>query len=638
MATINYKSDFKLFEDGCDFTVPFVFEYRTAFDRVYEVSHVDGAYNNCTLQLDGRLMVVFDGHGLPPGILTCTRHFYLNEQDFHDGICNLWDKRDTGIVLTTGKTEDFDIDVEVPPFYNQDPKGDPGLTPHIGDNYNWWIGEEDTGILARGQNGVTPSIGDNGNWWINGEDTGKPSRGVQGERGEQGVQGLQGPQGEKGDKGDTGIQGEQGQQGIQGPKGDEGKTPVLEAGTITTLTAGEQATVGLIPNGTDVLGNPKYRLDFGIPKGDKGDTGEAGADGTNGRNGTDGEDGKTPVFDIGQVSTLPSGSTAKASIIFDGTDLQGNPKYALNLGIPQGPQGESGVAGSVSLSSLSDLDGSWINLLRSNKPTTLSGYGITDGISSTDADNRYVKKASVGRTTQAIYLNNGIPTQCSYAFGNSNGNAAISNGTRCTNLNADMVDGIHNGELTASLLNTVSSNPASNLNTLDHNGIYHWNSSSIGRPDTYGVLFQFSNANVVSSSSNWQWIFQLAASTIPNLYFRSSINGGSFTSKQIAFSSSSSDIRLKNKLSDISIAVKDIAKAPFFSFKWKDGRQKIEIGSTAQFWKDIIPDAVEEDNEGFLSMAYDRIALASAISIAREVVNLNKRIDDIERIMNKQNN
>ena len=91
-------------------------------------------------------------------------------------------------------------------------------------------------------------------------------------------------------------------------------------------------------------------------------------------------------------------------------------------------------------------------------------------------------------------------------------------------------------------------------------------------------------------------------------------------------------------MSDISIAVKDIAKAPSFSFKWKDGRQKIEIGSTAQFWKDIIPDAVEEDNEGFLSMAYDRIALASAISIAREVVNLNKRIDDIERIMNKQNN
>ena len=206
---VNYKSDFKLFERGCDFTVPFTFEYRTVFGREYVASHIDGSYTNCSLQSDGRLMICFDNHNLSPGILTCTRHFYLTDRDFHNGICNLWDKRDTGIVLTIGKTDNCEIEVEVPPFYNQS-KGDPGITPHIGENYNWWIGEEDTGVLAKGQNGATPSIGDNGNWWINGVDTGKPSRGVQGEKGN------------KGDKGDAGERGEQGQQGIQGPKGDEG--------------------------------------------------------------------------------------------------------------------------------------------------------------------------------------------------------------------------------------------------------------------------------------------------------------------------------------------------------------------------------------------------------------------------------
>ncbi|MGM9687723.1 MAG: PL29 family lyase N-terminal domain-containing protein [Alloprevotella sp.] len=47
-----------------------------------------------------------------------------------------------------------------------------GLTPTIGTNGNWWIGNVDTGIAAAGKDGSTPYIGNNGNWWINGTDTG----------------------------------------------------------------------------------------------------------------------------------------------------------------------------------------------------------------------------------------------------------------------------------------------------------------------------------------------------------------------------------------------------------------------------------------------------------------------------------
>ena len=28
-------------------------------------------------------------------------------------------------------------------------KGDPGVSPHVGENGNWWVGDEDTGIIAR---------------------------------------------------------------------------------------------------------------------------------------------------------------------------------------------------------------------------------------------------------------------------------------------------------------------------------------------------------------------------------------------------------------------------------------------------------------------------------------------------------
>lgn len=43
-----------------------------------------------------------------------------------------------------------------------------------------------------GQNGITPTIGDNGNWYLGETDTGKPSRGIQGETGATGSAGQDG--------------------------------------------------------------------------------------------------------------------------------------------------------------------------------------------------------------------------------------------------------------------------------------------------------------------------------------------------------------------------------------------------------------------------------------------------------------
>lgn len=54
--------------------------------------------------------------------------------------------------------------------------GDDGITPHIGINGNWYIGDVDTGVLARGLLDL-PSIGANGNWFIGGVDTGVAASG-----------------------------------------------------------------------------------------------------------------------------------------------------------------------------------------------------------------------------------------------------------------------------------------------------------------------------------------------------------------------------------------------------------------------------------------------------------------------------
>lgn len=81
------------------------------------------------------------------------------------------------------------------------------------------VDELDGKVGTGGGNGLTPHIGDNGNWWIGDTDTLKPARGEQGARGLQGERGLPGADGAKGDKGDKG---ERGLTGVKGDKGSDG--------------------------------------------------------------------------------------------------------------------------------------------------------------------------------------------------------------------------------------------------------------------------------------------------------------------------------------------------------------------------------------------------------------------------------
>lgn len=77
-------------------------------------------------------------------------------------------------------------------------------------------------------------------------------------------------------------------------------------------------------------------------------------------------DGKTPVFEIGDVSTLGPGVSATASITLSGYDSAGNPKYKLNLGIPRGADGTGGGSGGGGVADSVQ----WANVL--NKPSWLN--------------------------------------------------------------------------------------------------------------------------------------------------------------------------------------------------------------------------------------------------------------------------
>ena len=75
-----------------------------------------------------------------------------------------------------------------------------------------------------GADGITPTIGENGNWYLGDIDTNKPSRGEKGDTGSTGPTGPQGEIGPQGPKGEIGPQGPKGDTGATGATGADGKS------------------------------------------------------------------------------------------------------------------------------------------------------------------------------------------------------------------------------------------------------------------------------------------------------------------------------------------------------------------------------------------------------------------------------
>lgn len=120
--------------------------------------------------------------------------------------------------------------------------------------------------MAAGADGVTPTIGENGNWYLGETDTGKPSRGAKGDKGDKG---------EKGDTGEQGIQGIQGEKGDTGVPGKDGKDG--KNGITPTIGANGNWYIGSTDTGKPSRGD----------KGEQGPQGERGADGKTPIKGTD---------------------------------------------------------------------------------------------------------------------------------------------------------------------------------------------------------------------------------------------------------------------------------------------------------------------------------------------------------------
>ena len=98
-----------------------------------------------------------------------------------------------------------------------------------------------------------------------------------------------------------------------------------------------------------------------------------------------------------------------------------------------------------------------------------------------------------------------------------------------------------------------------------------------------------------------------------------------------------SDIRKKTKLQDVELSLKQIADAPLIEHYYNsDSNKTTHVGSIAQYWAGLNDWFCKLDGEGYYTMEIQNAALASAISIARELVKYESKTDRKIRLLKQR--
>lgn len=97
-----------------------------------------------------------------------------------------------------------------------------------------------------------------------------------------------------------------------------------------------------------------------------------------------------------------------------------------------------------------------------------------------------------------------------------------------------------------------------------------------------------------------------------------------------------SDERLKNFQNDVEVDFEKLSKLPKKYFTWKDGKGNLQIGTSAQAVREIYPELVHEDENGKLSVSYNKlsiIALSAIDALYKKNQELENRLFKIEEML-----
>lgn len=142
------------------------------------------------------------------------------------------------------------------------------------------------------------------------------------------------------EKRDSGaFNGQDGADGKDGTDGADGEAATIEVGAVTTLDAGEDATVENAGTTSAAVFN------FGIPKGEKGDTGETGATGpqgpqgetgADGQDGADGADGEAATVTVGTTTMNFGQASSSVTVTNSGTTSAAVLDFVFNFAFADG--------------------------------------------------------------------------------------------------------------------------------------------------------------------------------------------------------------------------------------------------------------------------------------------------------------
>lgn len=89
-----------------------------------------------------------------------------------------------------------------------------------------------------------------------------------------------------------------------------------------------------------------------------------------------------------------------------------------------------------------------------------------------------------------------------------------------------------------------------------------------------------------------------------------------------------SDQRLKRRMEDVALTVKDVAEAPVYRFAWLNGGG-IDVGSTAQYWGALVPELTHRLADGIhLGLDYGKTAVVGLVPVAKATLANTRDIAD----------